>query len=130
MRLNTSHCSKCFIPATTTLWNDLPSAIVGAEELQKCTLGVNTILFDAVRLQSTFLSLFFKCFSIVLSSYFIKIIFVFLYENNFPFLYCGLSSCRGLNVFGLSGFVYLIKCKLHEIVWCECFCGEFQSIEL
>ena len=32
---NTSQCSRCFIPATTKLWNDLLSMTVEAGELQK-----------------------------------------------------------------------------------------------
>ena len=40
-RCNTSQYSRCFIPATTRLWNELPSMIVEATELQKCKLGAN-----------------------------------------------------------------------------------------
>ena len=42
MRFHTSQYSRCFIPATTKLWNELPSMIVEATELQKFKLGVNT----------------------------------------------------------------------------------------
>ena len=35
MRFHTSQYSRCFIPATTNLWNELPSMIVKATKLQK-----------------------------------------------------------------------------------------------
>ena len=35
MRFHTSQYSRCFIPATTKLWNELPNMIVEATELQK-----------------------------------------------------------------------------------------------
>ena len=44
MRFHTSQYSRCFIPATTKLWNELPSMIVKAEELQKFKLGANAFL--------------------------------------------------------------------------------------
>ena len=44
MRFHTSQYSRCFIPATTTLWNELPSMIVQATELQKFKLGANAFL--------------------------------------------------------------------------------------
>ena len=44
MRFHTSQYSRCFIPATTKLWNELPSMIVEATELQKFKLGANAFL--------------------------------------------------------------------------------------
>ena len=39
MRFHTSQYSRCFIPATTKLWDELPSMIAEATELQKFKLG-------------------------------------------------------------------------------------------
>ena len=44
MRFHTSQYSRCFIPATTKLWNKLPSMIVEATELQKFKIGANAFL--------------------------------------------------------------------------------------
>ena len=44
MRFHTSQYSRCFIPATAKLWNELPSVIVEAVELQKFKLGANAFL--------------------------------------------------------------------------------------
>ena len=44
MRFHTSQYSRCFIPAATKLWNELPSMIVGATELQKFKTGANAFL--------------------------------------------------------------------------------------
>ena len=44
MRFHTSQYSRCFIPATTKLWNELPSMIVKATELQKFKIGANAFL--------------------------------------------------------------------------------------
>ena len=44
MRFHTSQYSRCFIPATTKLWNELPSMIVEATELQKFKIGANAFL--------------------------------------------------------------------------------------
>ena len=44
MRFHTSQYSRCFIPATTKLWNELPSVIVEATELQKFKIGANAFL--------------------------------------------------------------------------------------
>ena len=44
MRFHSSQYSKCFIPATTKLWNELPSMIVEATELQKFKLCANAFL--------------------------------------------------------------------------------------
>ena len=44
MRFHTSQYSRCFIPATTKLWNELPSKIVEATELQKFKIGANAFL--------------------------------------------------------------------------------------
>ena len=38
MKFHTSQFSRCFIPATTNLWNELPSMIVEATELQNLRL--------------------------------------------------------------------------------------------
>ena len=46
MKFHTSQYSRCFIPTTTRLWNELPSMIVEATELQKFTLGANAFLLD------------------------------------------------------------------------------------
>ena len=43
-RFHTSQYSRCFIPATTKLCNELPSMIVEATELQKFKLGANAFL--------------------------------------------------------------------------------------
>ena len=44
MRFQTSQYSRCFIPATTKLWNELPSMIVEATKLQKFKLGAKAFL--------------------------------------------------------------------------------------
>ena len=44
MRFHTSQYSRCFIPATTKLWNELPSMLVEATELQKFKIGANAFL--------------------------------------------------------------------------------------
>ena len=44
MRFHTSQYSRCFIPATTKLWNEIPSIIVEATELQKFKIGANAFL--------------------------------------------------------------------------------------
>ena len=44
MRFHTSQYFRCFIPATTKLWNELPSMIVEATELQKFKIGANAFL--------------------------------------------------------------------------------------
>ena len=44
MRFHTSQYSTCFIPATTILWNELPSMIVEGTELQKFKTGANAFL--------------------------------------------------------------------------------------
>ena len=41
MSFHTSQYSRCFIPATIKLWNELPSMIVEAAELQKFKIGVS-----------------------------------------------------------------------------------------
>ena len=43
---NTSQFLGCFIPATTRLWNELPSCIVESQELQRFKIGVNTYLLS------------------------------------------------------------------------------------
>ena len=44
MRFHTCQYSRCFIPATTKLWNELPSMIAEATELQKFKIGANAFL--------------------------------------------------------------------------------------
>ena len=44
MRFHTSQYSRYFIPATTKLWNELPSMIVEARELQNFKIGANAFL--------------------------------------------------------------------------------------
>ena len=44
MRFQTSQYSRCFITAATKLWNELPSMIVEATELQKFKIGANAFL--------------------------------------------------------------------------------------
>ena len=41
VRCNTSQYLRCFIPATTRLWNEFPSCIVESQELQRFKTGVN-----------------------------------------------------------------------------------------
>ena len=48
VRFHTSQYSRCFIPATTKLWNELPSMIVEATELQKFKIGANAFLCPLV----------------------------------------------------------------------------------
>ena len=43
-RFNTVQYSRSFIPATTKLWNDLPSHVVECQDLQKFKLGANAFL--------------------------------------------------------------------------------------
>ena len=45
-RCNTSQYLRCFIPATTRLWNELPSCIVESQELQRFKTGVNRYLLS------------------------------------------------------------------------------------
>ena len=45
-RCNTSQYLRCFIPATTRLWNELPSCIVESQELQRVKIDVNTYLLS------------------------------------------------------------------------------------
>ena len=44
VRFNTTQYSRCFIPAITKLWNELPSLVVESEVLQKFKLGANSFL--------------------------------------------------------------------------------------
>ena len=59
MRFHTSQYSRCFIPATTKLWNELPSMIVEARELQKFKIGANAFLLGVDGLWSAFFFFFF-----------------------------------------------------------------------
>ena len=43
-RCNTSQYLRCFIPATTRLWNELPSCIVEPQGLQRFKTDVNGYL--------------------------------------------------------------------------------------
>ena len=43
-RCNTSQYSRCFIPATSRLWNELPNSAVESQELQKFKIGANSFL--------------------------------------------------------------------------------------
>ena len=45
IRFHTSQYSRCFIPASTKLWNELPCMILEATELQKFKLYANAFLF-------------------------------------------------------------------------------------
>ena len=45
-RCNTSQYFRCFFPATTRLWNELPSCIVESQELQRFKTGVNRYLLS------------------------------------------------------------------------------------
>ena len=45
-RCNASQYLRCFIPATTRLWNELPSCIVESQELQRFKIGVNRYLLS------------------------------------------------------------------------------------
>ena len=45
-RCNTLQYLRCFIPATTRLWNELPSCIVEFQELQRFITGVNKYLLS------------------------------------------------------------------------------------
>ena len=44
VRFHTSQYSRCFISATTKLWNELPNITVKATELQKFKLAANVFL--------------------------------------------------------------------------------------
>ena len=45
-RSNTQQYSRCFIPATTRLWNRLPSGIVESDDLQTFKTGANSFLLE------------------------------------------------------------------------------------
>ena len=44
MRCNTSQYTRCFIPASTKSWNDLPGGVVECLDLQKFKVGANAFL--------------------------------------------------------------------------------------
>ena len=46
VRCSTAQYSRCFIPASTKCWNDLPSGVVDCLELQKFKVGANKFLLD------------------------------------------------------------------------------------
>ena len=56
MRFNTFHYARYFIPATSKSWNDLPSMIVEATELQKLKLGANAMVLEYFRYLSIMLT--------------------------------------------------------------------------
>ena len=70
MTFHTSQYSGCFIPATTKLWNEFPSMIVEATELQKFKTGANAFLLGVDGLYPSFLNIFFilLTFNLVLSN--------------------------------------------------------------
>ena len=45
-RHRTSQYSRCFIPATTKVWNTLPSIVVESVDIQKFKLGANSFLIN------------------------------------------------------------------------------------
>ena len=46
VQCSTTQYSKCFLPASTKCWNDLPSGVVECLELQKFKVGANKYLLD------------------------------------------------------------------------------------
>ena len=46
VRCSTAQYSRCFIPASTKCWNDLPGGVVECLELQKFKVGANKVLLD------------------------------------------------------------------------------------
>ena len=46
VRCSTTQYSRCFVPASTKCWNDLPSRVVDCLELQKFKVGANRLLSD------------------------------------------------------------------------------------
>ena len=44
VRCSTAQYSRCFIPASTKCWNDLPSGVVDCLELQKFKVGAKFLL--------------------------------------------------------------------------------------
>ena len=48
--VETSQYSRCFISATSKLWNDLPCMTAEAADLQKSKLGANAFLLVVVGL--------------------------------------------------------------------------------
>ena len=112
MRFHTFQYSRCFIPATTKLWNELPSMTVEATELQKFKLGANAFLLGVDGLWwlvvcymslsflyilnfVDFLSNFFKFFVVICLFY-----CCFLFFLKFSIL-TGLSSLMGPSGFWL-----------------------------
>ena len=77
MRFHTSQYSRCFIPATTKLWNELPSIIVGATELQRFKIGANAFLLGVDGLWSALCPSVFKFFFFILFFSFIVVFFSF-----------------------------------------------------
>ena len=110
MRFHTSQYSRYFIPATTKLWNELPSIIVEATKLQKFKIGGNAFFFFGCEwtvvcyMSHSFLYIFnfvdfLSCFIKFFLLLFVLLLFSFLSEV-FSFL-TGLSSLLGLSGFWL-----------------------------
>ena len=79
MRFHTSQYSRCFIPAITKLWNELPSIIVEAAEPQKFKLGANTFCIGCGWTVVCYMSLsFFYIFLILLTFYLVLSNFCFI----------------------------------------------------
>ena len=83
MRFHTSQYSKCFISATIKLWNELPSMIVEAAELQKFKIGANAFLLGVDGLQSALCPSVYKLFFFQLTfnlvlSHFLLLLFSFI----------------------------------------------------
>ena len=92
VRFNTFQYSRCFIPATTILWNELPSMIVEAVKLLKLKLGANVFLLCVHGLYSTLYPSVFKYFSILLA-------YCFSFRKFFIFAVC---ICCYFLIFSMS----------------------------
>ena len=109
MRFHASQYSRCFISATTKLWNELPRMIVEATELQKYKLSNNTITLGVDGLLSALCPSVFYLFLVDFLSSFIRLLVVafwfyrcFLFFLKFPlFLLVVFPAVAfGLLVFG------------------------------
>ena len=87
MRFHTSQYFRGFIPATTKLWNELPSMIVEATELQKFKLGANAFLLGVDGLWSPICPSAFYTFLILLTFYLVLSNFLSLFVCLFYFLF-------------------------------------------
>ena len=79
MKFHTSQYSRCFIPATIKLWNELPSMTVEVTELQKFKLGANAFLLDVGGLQSAICPSVFYMLLILLTFYLVLLNFLLLF---------------------------------------------------